>query len=254
MTRYFARHSIRLSTRSEVLSILSATVLGLLSPLPTYTAIPVALSLPTGVPFSGCSYGVYRFVAAHKSSVFFLTAAQLGMEMAMVRTGAALLIGVVAGGCIMKMPEPFFRRSNIVVPVPVQTRQRTLGMELYRNSLYHGKIFLHCHSSQCRRESANPAGDNFPPSGYEPCNRNVGRYRHGHSVLYLSWRGNSLYANTHDARYEQRGNPRILSAGPATKIETLYAFKAKLGLNVLMFYLVLTLVFSFITGYIYSFF
>ena len=41
-------------------------------------------------------------------------------------------------------------------------------------------------------------------------------------------------------------------AGPATKMETLYAFKTMLGTRVLMFFLVLTFVFSYAAGILYS--
>jgi uncharacterized membrane protein YraQ (UPF0718 family) len=43
-------------------------------------------------------------------------------------------------------------------------------------------------------------------------------------------------------------------AGPATKLETLYAYKTLLGIRVLIFYLALTLLFSYIAGVLYSFF
>ena len=42
-------------------------------------------------------------------------------------------------------------------------------------------------------------------------------------------------------------------AGPATKLETLYAYRSQLGIKVLAFYLALTLVFSYVAGVVYSF-
>ena len=42
-------------------------------------------------------------------------------------------------------------------------------------------------------------------------------------------------------------------AGPATKLETLYAYKSQLGARVLIFYLALTLIFSYVAGILYSF-
>ena len=42
-------------------------------------------------------------------------------------------------------------------------------------------------------------------------------------------------------------------AGPATKLETLYAYKTLLGMKVLIFYLIITFVFSYIAGLAYSF-
>jgi uncharacterized membrane protein YraQ (UPF0718 family) len=43
-------------------------------------------------------------------------------------------------------------------------------------------------------------------------------------------------------------------AGPATKLETVYAFKALLGTRVLLFYLALTVVFAFLAGAVYALF
>jgi uncharacterized membrane protein YraQ (UPF0718 family) len=43
-------------------------------------------------------------------------------------------------------------------------------------------------------------------------------------------------------------------AGPATKLETLYAYKSLLGIKVLIFYLSLTFVYSYIAGLLYTLF
>jgi uncharacterized membrane protein YraQ (UPF0718 family) len=43
-------------------------------------------------------------------------------------------------------------------------------------------------------------------------------------------------------------------AGPATKLETIYAFKSTLGTKMLLLYLGLTLAFAFVAGSVYSLF
>ena len=89
------------SLRSELLSVLSAAILGVVSPRPTYAVIPVGFTLmPAGIPFSA----VLAFAISSplmNPSVFFLTATQLGFEMAVVRTLAALIIGVAGGLAVM---------------------------------------------------------------------------------------------------------------------------------------------------------
>lgn len=252
VARFFRGRTITFSRTSEILSIVSAALFGLVSPLPTYAAIPIGLSLlQGGIPFSA----IMAFVVSSplmNPSIFFLTATQLGLEMALVRTFTAFTLGMVAGVCTMKLP--------VLGPVIGATRShpqsppRPLATELYRNALYVGKYF----SITLLLSAAVKAL--VPPqaiAGLLGTNGNTGTLiAIGMGIPFYTCGGAAIpFMQTLMGLGMSKGATlAFFTAGPATKLETLYAFKTMFGSRVLIFYLSLAFGFSYLAGLIYSLF
>jgi uncharacterized membrane protein YraQ (UPF0718 family) len=77
LLQYLKGRKINFNSKSEVVSIFTGAFIGLVSPLPTYAAIPIGVSfISAGVPFSA----IMAFILSSplmNPSVFFLTAAEL---------------------------------------------------------------------------------------------------------------------------------------------------------------------------------
>ena len=251
--RYFRGKRFLFSSNSEIFSIVLAALIGLISPLPTYAAIPIGLSLiPTGIPFSA----VMAFIISSplmNPSIFFLTATQLGIEMALVRTVTAFLLGIISGVCVKTIFKSVYTASA-AIPVNQSSQQRTLLMDIFHNTKYAAKYF----SIAILLSAAVKAL--IPPeaiAGLLGKNAKAGTLiAIGMGVPFYSCGGAAIpFIETLKELGMSKG--AILSffiAGPATKLETLYAFKSLLGAKVLMFYLSLTFIFSYMAGLVYSLF
>ena len=97
MIQFIHKKQISLNFHNKFLAIIVAALLGMVSPLPTYAAVPIALAfLPLGVPIGA----IISFVIASpliNPGVFFLTLTQLGIEIALARTIATFFIAVSGG-------------------------------------------------------------------------------------------------------------------------------------------------------------
>jgi uncharacterized protein len=253
VTRLFRKMPLRFSSRNEILSILSAALVGLVSPLPTYAAIPVSLSLTaSGIPFSA----VIAFVISSplmNPSIFFLTATELGMEMAVVRTLAAFVVGATGGFLVMTVLRSL-SRSTDMLPKPPPESERSLLMDFWRTTRYTAKVF----SVAIVLSAAVKAL--VPPQAVADL---LGAHAHmgtliaiGLGVPFYSCGGAAIpFVETLQELGMSKGAVlAFFIVGPATKLETLYAFKALLGIRVLIFYLVLTIGFSFLAGIVYTLF
>lgn len=94
-----------LTRKNRVLAILSASVLGIVSPLCTYGTIPIVLQLfKLGVPLSL----LLTFLATSSlmnPQLFVMTWGGLGLEMAVVRTLAVLAFGFILGLAAFRLDE-----------------------------------------------------------------------------------------------------------------------------------------------------
>lgn len=254
VTRFFRGRRIAFSKRNELLSIASAALVGLASPLPTYAAIPVGLSLlQGGIPFSA----IMAFVVASplmNPSVFFLTASQIGMEMALARTFTAFLLGMVAGIFTMKL-QALSLAADVKCPAyPQPGPPRPLTTDLYRNGVYVGKNFsIAILLSAAVKALVAPEavssllGSNGTTGTLVAIGMGVPFYTCGGAAIPFMQTLMSLGMS-------KGATLAFFTAGPATKLETLYAFKSMLGSRVLAFYLLLTLGFSYAAGSVYSLF
>jgi uncharacterized membrane protein YraQ (UPF0718 family) len=252
-TRYFRVNKPVFSSRSELLSILSATVIGVVSPLPTYAAIPVGLSLmPAGVPFSA----VLAFAISSplmNPSIFFLTATQLGVEIAVVRTVAAFILGSTGGVAVMYVFK-FLPRPALVGTAVQNTAVPGLAADFWKNTRYTVKVF----SVSILLSAAVKAL--VPPQAIVDL---LGEHARMGTLIaialgvpFYSCGGAAIpFVQTLMEMGMSKGAMlAFFIAGPATKLETLYAFKSLLGGKVLLYYLLLTLFFSCLAGAVYSLF
>ena len=249
--RYFRGKRFLFSSKSEIISIVLAALIGLVSPLPTYAAIPIGLSLiPAGIPFSA----VMAFVISSpliNPSVFFLTATQLGMEMALARTFTAFLLGIIGGVCVMTIFKSIYT-PGAAIPVNQSSPQRTLLMDIYHNTKYVAKYFSIAILLSAAVKALVPPqaiasllGSNAKTSTLIAIGMGVPFYSCGGAAI-------PFIETLMELGMSKGATLAFFIAGPATKLETLYAFKSLLGAKVLIFYLSLTFVFSYTAGLVYS--
>jgi uncharacterized membrane protein YraQ (UPF0718 family) len=253
-TRLLRGRLTRLFTaRNEYLSVLGAAALGLISPLPTYAAVPLGISLmPAGVPFSA----VLAFAIASplmNPSIFYLTAARLGMEMALVRTGAAYLLGV-AGGMFGMMA--FRAWSKEVVPPRESSTHgmRDLWTDVRKMTVYTARVFgiatlisAAVKALVPAQTIVNLAGEHAAAGTLIAMGLGVPFYTCGGAAI-------PLVETLMDMGMGKGPVLAFFIAGPATKLETIYAIKSAMGTKVLLFYLGLTLAFACAAGSLYSMF
>jgi uncharacterized protein len=251
-TRLLRGRRLLFSPRNEILSIASAACVGLVSPLPTYAAIPIALSLmPTGVPFGA----VIAFVIASplmNPSVFFLTATELGMEMAIARTATAFMLGT-AGGLLVMTIFRSMRRTSSTAPDSPHRPEQTLLMDIWKTFQYTAKYFSIAILLSAAVKALVPPQTIADLLGSHATTGTL--LAVGLGVPFYSCGGAAIpFMETLMGLGMSKGATLAFCiAGPATKLETLYAFKTLLGVKVLLFYLVLTFAFACLVGFIYSF-
>jgi uncharacterized membrane protein YraQ (UPF0718 family) len=115
LTSLFWRRSAIVSflERSPRLSIVTAALVGIVSPMPTYVTIPLIATLFTvGVPAAP----LFAFLVASplmNPILFSLTAGAFGYEMAVARTLSALILGIAAG-LIVRYLVPKVRLNDLL--------------------------------------------------------------------------------------------------------------------------------------------
>jgi uncharacterized membrane protein YraQ (UPF0718 family) len=250
--RFVRNKTLLHPTSNEYVSIIIAALIGLASPLPTYAAVPIGLSLmSTGLPFSA----VMAFILASplmNPTIFFLTATQISMSMAIARTVAAFLLAVSGGLLTAKVFTRLYQEQPGIVSLR-NSAQKTLAQDILGNSKYILKYF----SLALLMSSAVRAL--IPPETIAKLLGGEGKVSTlvaiGMGVPFYTCGGSAIpFMETLMGMRMQKG-PMLafFLAGPATKLETLYAYKSQLGMRVLAFYLALTLVFSYVAGVVYSF-
>ena len=251
--RYIRTKKLLNPNFNEPLSIIVAALVGLVSPLPTYAAVPIGLSMmATGLPFSA----VMAFILSSplmNPTIFFLTATQISMSMAIARTVAAFLLAVTGG----MLTATLFKRLYQEQPGMRSLRnsgEKTLAQDIVANSKYILKYF----SIALLLSSAVRAL--IPPETIARLLGGDGKVSTlvaiGMGVPFYTCGGSAIpFMETLMEMGMQKG-PMLafFLAGPATKLETLYAYRSQLGIRVLAFYLALTLVFSYVAGVVYSLF
>ena len=251
--RYVRHKTLLRPSSSESLSIVFAALIGLASPLPTYAAVPIGLSLmATGLPFSA----VMAFILASplmNPTIFFLTATQINMNMAIARTVSAFLLAVAGGMLTAKVFTRLYQEQPGTLPARSPS-ERTVTQDVVANSKYILKYFsIALLLSAAVRALVPPEtisellGGNGKVSTLVAIGMGVPFYTCGGSAI--------PFMETLMNLGMQKG-PMLafFIAGPATKLETLYAYRSQMGMRVLAFYLALTLVFPYVAGVVYSVF
>jgi uncharacterized protein len=221
--------------------------------LPTYAAIPIGVSLMSaGIPFSA----VMAFVISSpliNPSIFFLTATQIGLSMAIARTLTAFLLGMIGGLLTIKIFRSIYKNENVEEANNVAKPKRSLFVEIYRNTLYVGKTFSIAILISAAVKAFVPQqtityllGGNAATGTLIAIALGVPFYTCGGAAI-------PLVQTLMEMGMSKGAVLAFFIAGPATKLETIYAYKKILGTKVLIFFLVLTLIFSYFAGVIYSF-
>ena len=252
VVRLFKARKITFLKRNEFLSIISASLIGLISPLPTFAAIPIGLSLlPVGIPFSA----VMAFIISSpliNPGIFFLTATQLGLAMAVARTVCAFSLGVIGG----LLAKTLFNSGDILkislLSTPLSENNRTLVQEIFRNARYIVKTFsIAILISAAVKALISPAaiaalvGGRSSAGTMAAVALGVPLYTCGGAAI-------PLVQTLVEMGMNKGAVLAFFIAGPATKLETLYAYKNNLGMKALVYFLMLTLICSFLAGSIFA--
>ena len=97
LRKYFTDFNLFKSHKKETLLILLAGVVGVVSPLPTYLAVPISLTLlGAGIPFSVIATFIISSPLINPG-IFILTWSQLGIFIALARLFSAYFMGIAAG-------------------------------------------------------------------------------------------------------------------------------------------------------------
>ncbi|MBN1466729.1 permease [candidate division KSB1 bacterium] len=245
LNRYIQLRKITLKTGNEVVGIVVAALLGLLSPLPTYAAVPIALSFVR----AGVSLSVAMAFAVASPlinpSIFLLTASFLGLRMALLRLLFSFIIAI-AGGLLIK-PFHFALAMQKNDPAKRETN-RSIYAEFYRTTLFLGKYFAVALFISAAVKALLPA---------DYISHVLGRAV-GTSLLIAIALGVPFYTcggaaiPLIDVLMEKGMSDAaaiaFFIAGPATKLETLYIYRSMLGGKILSFYLLLTGIGAYLAG------
>ena len=246
---YFFKNKMMISTKNETMSIIIAGGIGILSPLPTYIAVPMGLSLITsGIPLSAA----VAFIIASplmNPGLFYLTYTQLGLEMAAARLISAFVLSLVAG-----FLSKFIWRQlcSYIKHHPTNTDKniRPIWIEFMRSFLFLGKYFVIALVISALVKSLVPEefiskilGGNARMSLIAAIAMGIPFYSCGGAAIPLIQVLSEMGMN----------KGAVLSffiAGPSTKLETIYVYKSLLGYKFLLYFLSFTLISSFLCGLI----
>ena len=251
--------------KSSRVSIVGAAIVGIVSPMPTYVAIPLVAALfRVGVPIPV----LFAFLVSSplmNPILFFLTAGAFGYEMALARVAAALVLGVAAGWAVYALTlhgklggflcaaceEPFtFAREHSRRTLRVYATD--FGHEAYHLGRWAGKYFL-------LGIFVAALAKNLIPVGWIA--KSLGGNR-TFSVLTAVAAGVPLYAcgggtipvmkALQDLGLDKGAVLAFFISGPATKLSTIVALKAAVTKKVFALYLGITLLGATVFGLLYS--
>lgn len=252
-----------------------ACLVGVISPLPTFAAIPLLAALfHTGVPLSP----LMAFLVASplmNPSLFVLTAGAMGMEMALARTISAFLLGGSAGALTnyllnrnmlcFALDRSENQKQNSLLNCEIRSRPsveknsgklqtRLFCKEFWKLFTFIGKYFLLGIFIAAIVQTLIPSGWIVSLLGRQS--------RFG--VLIAVAMGVPLYACGGGSipiievltrmGMSQGAALAFFISGPATKFSTLFALYATFNRKTVAFYLFITLVGASILGYAYSLF
>lgn len=110
----WTRFIYRFISKSPLVSVILAAILGMVSPLCTYGTIPVVIQLfNSGIHIAPLA----TFLATSSlmnPQLFIMTWGGISPEMAMIRAGAVLLFGLMLGFILYQMPEDRVINPNLL--------------------------------------------------------------------------------------------------------------------------------------------
>ncbi len=242
-----SRKNIQFHNAHAIWSIPVASLVGIVSPLPTYLALPMSLSLyGCGLPLGA----VVTFMIASpllNPGIFILTFTQLGWEIAIARLISVLLISI-SGGFLAQTLLKHFQFLHDSNKPSQKLEARPFGIELQRSMLFMGKYMLIALLlSSCIRA--------FVPDDM------IGRLLGGQAstslmaalvmgVPFYSCGGAAIpFVQVLSEMGMHKGAVlTFLLSGPTTKLETLIVYKSLTGLKFMLLYLGFNLVSSLLCG------
>jgi uncharacterized protein len=242
--------------KSSGISIISAAVIGVVSPMPTYVAIPLVAALfRVGVP----APPLFAFLISSplmNPVLFSLTAGAFGYEMAVARLLSALALGIVSGWIAQKLA--FHKKFSKFLcsggsidgilgrPEVTERNFRSYAVDfsgqLYRLTRFASKYFLLGILIAAAVKVLIPAGWIISTLGSQ---RTI-------SVLAAVAAGVPLYAcgggtipvmqTLQDLGMDKGAILAFFISGPATKISTLIALKAAIISEIFILYLAIAFI------------
>jgi len=100
-------------SKSPVVSVISASVIGIVSPLCTYGTIPVVIELYKSKVHIAPLIAFLAASSLMNPQLFIMTAGGIGMEMALARTLAVFVFSFAVGMLSYLIPEKFMVRKSI---------------------------------------------------------------------------------------------------------------------------------------------
>ena len=100
-------------SKSPVVSVISASVIGIISPLCTYGTIPVVIELYKSKVHIAPLIAFLAASSLMNPQLFIMTAGGISLEMAIVRTLAVFVFSFAAGLLCYLLPEKFMIRKDI---------------------------------------------------------------------------------------------------------------------------------------------
>lgn len=247
----------RFTKNHTVFSVISATVLGILSPLCTYGTVPVLISLYHG----GISLGsLIAFLAASSMmnpQLFIMTVGGLGWEMAWLRLLCVFVFSALCGFCTIRLPASFVVRKKIRIAQEdidaIENRPKKEFLwkkylcDVIRNLLFVGRMMLLGITIAAfvdmlpmallfgEIDTTKPIGILFAAAAGIPV------YACGGGTI-------PLIASLLDSGLSRGSALAFLTVGPATRITSLAAIATIFRKRFLLCYVVLLLVFSVVAG------
>jgi uncharacterized membrane protein YraQ (UPF0718 family) len=253
LRQFFVKKSFNFSTGKTWVDVPVAAVIGLLSPFPTYIAIPMALSLLViGIRFRV----IFTFMLASpllNPGIFYLTWTQLGWEIAIARVCATLFISITGGLLLGNLIDRFSDKLKNSIKIPDLVK-RSIWTESWHSLRYIGKYFLIAILFSAIVKSFIPIeyvsrflGTNASMSVLTAMALGIPFYSCGGAAIPLIEILSEMGMN-------KGAVLAFFTAGPSTKLETLYVFKSVFGgYLVLSMYLIVSLLGAFICGLFYVF-
>jgi uncharacterized membrane protein YraQ (UPF0718 family) len=99
-------------SKSPAVSVLSASIIGIISPLCTYGTIPVVIELYKSKVHIAPLFAFLAASSLMNPQLFILTAGGISLEMALVRTLAVFVFSFAAGMLCYLIPEKMIIRKN----------------------------------------------------------------------------------------------------------------------------------------------
>jgi len=100
-------------SKAPVVSVISASIIGIISPLCTYGTIPVVIELYKSKVRIAPLVAFLAASSLMNPQLFIMTAGGIGLEMAIVRTLAVFVFSFVTGMLSYLIPEKFMVRNSI---------------------------------------------------------------------------------------------------------------------------------------------